>query len=131
MEFIKPQASSNNLIPLLPSNRLAPPLGYDTLLTDWLNRSRSPHIKRMYRSNIYGFFNKLVQKYAKLAGIDKVMSPHRIRHSAISESLNLTNGDVRKVQKLSRHKKLDTLMIYDDNRTSLQGEITDLLDDLI
>lgn len=62
-----------------------------------------------------------MQKYAKLAGIDKIISPHRIRHSAITESLNLTNGDVRKVQKLSRHKKLDTLMIYDDNRNSLQG----------
>ena len=35
---------------------------------------------------------KLVQKYAKLAGIEKVMSPHRIGHSAITESLNLTNG---------------------------------------
>ena len=69
-------------------------------------------------------------KYANLAGIDKVMSPHRIRHSSITEALNLTNGDVRKVQKLSRHSNLNTLMIYDDNRQNLQGEVTNMLDDL-
>jgi integrase/recombinase XerC len=73
---------------------------------------------------------KLVLKYAKIAGIDKVMSPHRIRHSSITEALNLTNGDVRKVQKLSRHSNLNTLMIYDDNRQNYQGEVTDILDDL-
>lgn len=59
MEFIKPQHTSNNLIPLQPRNRLAPPSGYDTLVDDWLSRSRSPHTKRMYRSNIYGFFDYL------------------------------------------------------------------------
>jgi len=81
---------------------------------------------RLHTHSIY----KLVQKYAKLAGIDKVMSPHRIRHSSITEALNLTNGDVRKVQKLSRHSNLNTLMIYDDNRHSLQGEVTQMLDEL-
>jgi len=69
-----------------------------------------------------------VQKYAKAAGIDKVMS---IRHSSITEALNLTNGNVRKVQKLSRHSSLNTRMIYDDNRQNLQGEVTDMLDDLV
>ena len=81
---------------------------------------------RLHTHSIY----KLVQKYAVSAGIDKVMSPHRIRHSSITEALNLTNGDVRKVQKLSRHSNLNTLMIYDDNRQNLQGEVTSMLDDL-
>jgi integrase/recombinase XerC len=81
---------------------------------------------RLHTHSIY----KLVQKYAISAGIDKVMSPHRIRHSSITEALNLTNGDVRKVQKLSRHSNLNTLMIYDDNRQNLQGEVTGMLDDL-
>lgn len=81
---------------------------------------------RLHTHSIY----KLVQKYAVSSGIDKVMSPHRIRHSSITEALNLTNGDVRKVQKLSRHSNLNTLMIYDDNRQNLQGEVTGLLDDL-
>jgi integrase/recombinase XerC len=81
---------------------------------------------RLHTHSIY----KLVQKYALSAGIDKVMSPHRIRHSSITEALTLTNGDVRKVQKLSRHSNLNTLMIYDDNRQNLQGEVTGMLDDL-
>jgi integrase/recombinase XerC len=71
---------------------------------------------------------KLVQRKTKQAGIEKVMSPHRIRHSAITAALDATDGNVRKVQKLSRHKSLNTLMIYDDNRARDQHEVTELLD---
>jgi integrase/recombinase XerC len=74
---------------------------------------------------------KLVKKYAKLAGIKKVLSPHRLRHSAITAALEATNGDVRSVQKLSRHSSLNTLMIYDDNRRNEQGRVTDLLETLL
>ncbi len=74
---------------------------------------------------------QMVQVAAQSAGIAKIMSPHRIRHSAITAALDATNGNVRKVQKLSRHKKLDTLMIYDDNRANLQGEVSSLLSELI
>jgi len=70
---------------------------------------------------------EIVRQCARSAGITKPMSPHRIRHSAITTALDVTNGNVRKVQKLSRHRKLDTLMIYDDNRTNLQGEVSHLL----
>lgn len=59
------------------------------------------------------------------------MCPHRIRHSFITEALNLTNGDVRKVQKLSRHSNFNTLIIYDDNRQSYRDEETNILDDLV
>ena len=65
------------------------------------------------------------------AGISKVMSPHRVRHSSITAALEATGGDVRRVQKLSRHSSLNTLLIYDDNRKNHQGEVTDLLDSLI
>lgn len=70
---------------------------------------------------------KLVQFYCQTAGIQKPMSPHRIRHSGITQALEATNGDVRAVQKLSRHSKLETLMIYDDARTNAQQQVTDLL----
>jgi integrase/recombinase XerC len=72
-----------------------------------------------------------VQGYCRQAGIEKPMSPHRIRHSSITAALDVTEGNVRKVQKLSRHSNLDTLMVYDDNRTKDQLEISDLLADLI
>jgi len=65
------------------------------------------------------------------AGITKVMSPHRIRHSSITAALEATGGDVRRVQKLSRHSSLNTLLIYDDNRKNHQGEVTDILDSLV
>ncbi|MGB3509034.1 MAG: tyrosine-type recombinase/integrase [Microcoleaceae cyanobacterium] len=41
-------------------------------------------------------------------GIDKPMSPHRIRHSAITAALEAT-GDIRKAQDLSRHTDPKTL----------------------
>ena len=74
---------------------------------------------------------KLVKKYAKLAGIEKTLSPHRLRHSAITAALEATNGDVRSVQKLSRHSSLNTLMIYDDNRRNEQGRVTKILESLL
>ena len=73
----------------------------------------------------------IVRNSSQLAGITKVMSPHRIRHSAITAALDATNGDTRKVQKLSRHKNLNTLMIYDDNRHQHQSEVTNILADLV
>ena len=73
----------------------------------------------------------IVSTIARSAGIRKPMSPHRIRHSAITAALDATDGNVRKVQKLSRHKKLDTLMIYDDNRGNMQGQVSDLLGNIL
>jgi len=66
---------------------------------------------------------KMVVRHSKNAGIKKQMSPHRLRHSAITAALDATDGDVRKVQKLSRHRNLNTLMIYDDNRGRDQQEL--------
>jgi integrase/recombinase XerC len=71
---------------------------------------------------------KIVVRHSENAGVKKQMSPHRIRHSAITAALDATDGNVRKVQKLSRHKNLNTLMIYDDNRGRDQQDVTELLD---
>jgi integrase/recombinase XerC len=73
---------------------------------------------------------KIVVRHSENAGVKKQMSPHRIRHSAITAALDATDGNVRKVQKLSRHKKLDTLMIYDDNRGCDQQDVTEMLDSM-
>lgn len=69
----------------------------------------------------------LVKQAAKAAGINKKMSPHRMRHSSITAALEATNGNVSKVQKLSRHAKIETLMIYEDRRENQQKEVTELL----
>ncbi len=59
MKALNLVAPSSKLVPLRPKNRLAPSKGYETLLDDWLARSRSPHTKRMYRSNVAQFFQSL------------------------------------------------------------------------
>lgn len=77
-----------------------------------------------------GIYN-LVKEAAIAAGINKHLSPHRIRHSGITEALNLTDGNVRAVQKLSRHKNIQTLLLYDDSRRNMQKEISDKLIDAL
>jgi len=72
---------------------------------------------------------EVVKTYGTKIGLK--LSPHKLRHSAITVALDKTGGDVRRVQKLSRHVKLETLILYDDNRTDQQGEITMLLGDLL
>jgi integrase/recombinase XerC len=72
---------------------------------------------------------KIVRGLFQNAGVDKQMSPHRCRHSAITALLEKTDGNVRKAQKLSRHAKLNTLQIYDDNRNCDQLEMSELLMD--
>lgn len=82
---------------------------------------------RLSTNSIY----KIARQRCEAVGITKTMSPHRIRHSAITTALDATNGDVRRVQKLSRHANLNTLMIYDDNRQNAQKDVTNLLDGML
>jgi integrase/recombinase XerC len=82
---------------------------------------------RLITHSIY----KIVRAAGESADIGRNVSPHKIRHSSITAALDATDGDVRKVQKHSRHSNLNTLMIYDDNRQNYQGEVTNLLEDLI
>lgn len=83
--------------------------------------------RRLSGNGIYS----IVDRIFKQAGVSKKMSPHRIRHSSITAVLDATNGDVRKARQLSRHANINTVMTYDDNRTNHQGEMSQLLDDLV
>lgn len=73
----------------------------------------------------------IVRQSAEAAGISKRMSPHRCRHSSITAAAKATNGNVSKIKKLSRHAKTDTVLVYIDNLERVQGEVTDLLSDLV
>jgi integrase/recombinase XerC len=53
--------------------------------------------------------------------------PHGLRHAAITFALDRTGGDVRRVQRYSRHADLRTLNRYDDNREDLAGEVARLV----
>jgi len=49
--------------------------------------------------------------------------PHGLRHAAITEALNQTNGNVRAVQRFSRHKDVRVVLAYDDNRSDVAAAI--------
>ena len=56
-----------------------------------------------------------------------VVRPHGLRHLAITSALDLTKGDMRAVQKFSRHRDVRVLNAYDDNRQDLGGEVARLV----
>jgi integrase/recombinase XerC len=49
--------------------------------------------------------------------------PHGLRHAAITEALDLTGGNVRAVQKFSRHRDVRVIERYDDSRLDLAGQV--------
>lgn len=53
--------------------------------------------------------------------------PHGLRHAGITAALDLTKGDVRAVQRFSRHRDLRVLNVYDDNRRDLAGDVARLV----
>lgn len=93
----------------------------------FVSLSNNSYGQRLSGDAIY----QIVVEAAEKAGIKKRLSPHRVRHSSITAALEATNGDVRRVQKLSRHKAISTLLIYDDHRRDSQGEITEMLSNLL
>jgi integrase/recombinase XerC len=74
---------------------------------------------------------RLVAGYAVDAGIERKVTPHRLRHTSITAALEELNGDTRAAQTFSRHAKIETLMIYDDHRKNCQGKATSALSALI
>jgi integrase/recombinase XerC len=90
-----------------------------------LSRNQPGH--RLGGSAIYA----IVRQYCQEQEIEKMMSPHRVRHSALTAHLNASDGNVRAAQALSRHADLKTLSLYDDNRHQHQKGASDLLGSLL
>lgn len=67
-----------------------------------------------------------VARCGRESGIGR-LTPHGLRHSAITYALTVTGGDVARVSQFSRHRKIQTLMIYDDRRRSEAAEIARLV----
>lgn len=66
--------------------------------------------------------HKIVAKLGKDAGLGRCW-PHGLRHAAITQALDVTKGDVRAVQRFSRHRSVGVLLRYDDARRDLAGEV--------
>jgi integrase/recombinase XerC len=91
-----------------------------------VSRDRAVAGSRLSAEGIY----QLVARYGARIGIPK-LTPHKLRHSCLTAALEATAGDVRKVQKLSRHKNIQTLLIYDDRRRDDAGDLTRQLSALL
>ena len=74
---------------------------------------------------------RIVQGYAEAAGIERRVSPHRLRHSSITAFLDASGGNLRAAQALSRHSNQNTLNLYDDNRRQEQKGASGLLEGLL
>jgi integrase/recombinase XerC len=69
--------------------------------------------------------NRIVGKLGARAGAK--VSPHGLRHSSITTALDEVDGNVRAVQQFSRHKDVRTVMTYDDRRTDLGGQVSEIV----
>lgn len=65
---------------------------------------------------------EIVRRLGERTGIR--VRPHGLRHAGITEALDLTGGNIRAVQRFSRHRDLRTLLYYDDNREDLGGKVS-------
>jgi integrase/recombinase XerC len=74
---------------------------------------------------------RIVQGYAEAAGIDRRVSPHRLRHSSITAFLDASDGNIRAAQALSRHSQMNTLTLYDDRRQQQQKGASGVLEGLL
>ena len=95
----------------------------------FLNDMRCNKISGKHRRLTYIGLYYTIKHYGKLVGQN--ITPHMIRHSAVTNALDAMGGDYRKAQKFARHKDIRTTMIYDDNRLDHQGEVTNVLDGLL
>lgn len=103
-----------------------------TALREWLaargdgtgplfrNLDRAGKGGRLLTSSLW----RIVQDLGKRAGIKA--RPHAIRHASITLALE-TLKDVRAAQRFSRHKDLNTLMIYDDSVEDLAGKVAKIV----
>src|SRR5262249_55941862 len=85
-----------------------------------LDRARKGD-RRLTGSAVYA----IVRGLGPRAGL--VARPHGLRHASITLALDRTGGDVRKVQKISRHADVRTLLRYDDARQDQAGDVARLV----
>jgi integrase/recombinase XerC len=61
------------------------------------------------------------------AAVGSTARPHGLRHTAITTVLDKTGGNVRDAQKFSRHRSVQTLLLYDDARADVAGKMAELI----
>lgn len=82
----------------------------------FVDLSRRGRGGRLSSTSVY----RLIRRLGAAVGVKA--RPHGLRHTAITAALDLT-GDLRAVQRFSRHRDVRVLTAYDDNRTDLGGDV--------
>ena len=87
-----------------------------------LRRGRDGALSRISGSDVH----RLVGRVSEAAGVGRVR-PHALRHAAVTAALDATGGDVRRVQRFSRHASVEVLLRYDDARADDAGDVARLV----
>jgi integrase/recombinase XerC len=110
--------------------RVTLPLETQTVISEWISE------RGLEPGPLFTNFDRAGKGSGRLSGTavyqiiralglktGQTVRPHGLRHASITFALDVTDGNVRKVQQHSRHRTLETLMRYDDARKDVAGEV--------